>query len=287
MKLNLLPTSVSKAGAARTTLLLSAILAAAMVGASVWMISSSKSELDGLKARAAELRPQVAAAVAVSKEADEIIQKAGGIILNQKLSESMMAHNTTYPDLYDEVRKYIPTYFRVTSMSAVPASDQLCTLNLTGVVQTYQQYADLMLALLRIPGATSIQRQGFQPNDYFVPNLSDGDQTGRPIRVGEEPIPDDPEARLQYFQARGTVEGFVGGFGTPEIPRNRGAMPNWSQVAITIALAKNIQTPDPRASLAGAAAAGGGVPASTTPGNPAPSTPAPGPGRPGRGDDDI
>ena len=48
MKLNLLPTHVSKASAARTATILSGLMAAAMVAAAVWMSASSKKELDDL-----------------------------------------------------------------------------------------------------------------------------------------------------------------------------------------------------------------------------------------------
>ena len=293
MKLNLLPTHVSKASAARTATILSGLMAAAMVAAAVWMSASSKKELDDLKGKAEELVPQAQAAATESKKADAIIQQAKGIILNQKLSEAMMAHNSANPDLYDEVRKYIPSYFRVTSMSAVPAGE-VTTLNLTGVIQTYQQYADLMLALLRIPGATGVARQGWQHNDTFVPPLSADNQSSRPVAIGDAPIPDDPQARLDYYISRGSITGFdgVGGFGEGDMPRNRGAMPKWSEIQVTVALQRNVQTPDPRASLAAGAAGGPQPPApagAAAPGGNKPATNAPGGGNrrgPG-GNEDI
>lgn len=283
MKLNLLPTHVSKAGAARTTVIMSGLLGLGLVAAAVLMSVSSERELAGLKTQAQELEPQAAAALAESQKADETIKKAGGIILNQQLAEAMMAHSPKYPALYDEVRRYIPSYFRVTSLAATPSGPEATTLNITGVLQSFQQYADIMVALMRIPGAVGVSRQGFQHNDFFVPPLTEGNQVSRPVRVGDQPMPDDPQERLDYMIARGGIDGYLGvsGFGETEVPRTRGAMPRWSEVTLSVALARGLQTPDPRSSLAGAAAAaGGGAPTNnTTPGANTPatnSTPAPG-----------
>ncbi len=291
MKLNLLPTHVSKAGQARSALLLSFLLMAGLVGASVWMITSSKKELNELKTQAAELKPKADQAVAISKQADDIIKQAGGIILNQKLAESMLGHNTVYPDLYDEVLKYIPSYYRVTSVSAVPASAQGCTLNITGVLQNYQQYADLMLAMLRIPNALAVNRQGYQHNDFYVPALTSDSQSGRPIELGAAPIPDNPQDRLRYYESQGRLDGFlgVGGFGSTQQPVVRGAMPKWSQVTISVAMARDLQTPDPKGTLSQAAAASGVTPPVPGGGNTSPTNnAAPRPGGPGnRGADDI
>jgi hypothetical protein len=145
-----------------------------------------------------------------------------------------------------------------------------------------------MLALLRIPGATSVSRTGFQMGDQYVPNLSVTDQTGRPIRPGEPPIPDDPLQRLDYFVARGGTTGYtgVGGFGSGPENAVRGAMPNASQVTVTVTFPfeypkanpvyRGLLGPDPIATLraAGSAPAGG---AGTLPAGPAGPPGAPGP----------
>lgn len=260
MKLNLLPTHVSKAGAARTAIIMSGVLGLAMIAAAVFMAVSSEKELADLKSQAQELEPQAAAALTESQKADETIRKAGGILLNQQLAEAMTAHSQKYPALYDEVRRYIPPYFRVTAISATPSGPDATTLTMTGVIQTFQQYADVMVALMRIPGARGVGRQGFQQNDFFVPPLSANNQVSRAVRVGEEPMPDDPQERLNYMIARGSSDGYLGvsGFGETEVPRTRGPMPRWSQITLSVSLQRPMQTPDPRASLAGAAAAGGG-----------------------------
>lgn len=283
MKLNLLPTYVSKEKSAKTALVFSVLIAALAILAAVWMRVSSRQSLADAKELARSHMEQAAAAVRTSKEADSIIQSARGIIVNMDLAQAMMTHNAKYPALYDEIRRYVPSFFRVMSMNAAPNGPENCVVTLQGVVRTYQEYADVMLALLRIPDAQAVSRNGYQIVDQTVPSLIEQDQTGRPIRPGEANIPDDPVARLDYFLSRGRQDGFtgVGGFGTDGL-EPRGAMPDWSEITVTVALKRNLQAPDHRATLA--AANTGGAPAPGTAPAPAPA-PAPTPsggGRPSR-----
>lgn len=268
MKLNLLPTYVSKEKQAKTGVILGLLIGVVGVAAAVGLIFISRSERDRSYTEMTELEPQHAQVVALAKSADTIIEKARPIILNINLAQAMNAHNTVYPDLYDEVRRYIPSFFRVTSMAATPSSAEVATVTLTGVLQTQQQYADLMLALLRIPGATSVTREGYQIVSPQVPPLTETDQNGRPLRPGEAPIPTDPQERLDYFIAQGTLSGFeaVGGFGTE--PGRRGAMPLWSEITVSVVIPRAIMTPNPRATLSSGGGGGGG----NRPNNPAPST---------------
>lgn len=257
MKLNLLPTHVSKEKGARTGIVLGALVAVVGAAAAVGMIVMSKARREQAYQTMFEKEPQAAAVVALSKQADAVIEKARPIILNINLAEAMNKHNTVYPDAYDEIRRFIPAFFRVTSMALSPGSAESTTVNITGVLQTQQQYADLMLALLRIPGAASVSRDGYQIVSPSVPSLSTIDQIGRPLKPGDSPIPDNPEERLNYYIAQGQLTGFenTGGFGGE--PGQRGAMPDWSEIAVSVVVPKNVMTPNPRATLAGGGGAGG------------------------------
>lgn len=265
MKLNLLPSSVSKGKQTQTAIVMSALIAVLGIIGAVGMISASRNaRADAI--REAELaRPRAELAFSTSKYADEVISQARVILININLAEAMKNHNTVYPDLYDEVRRYIPAFYRVTSMQAAPGGAETTVVTLNGVLATFQQYADLMLALYRIPGAQTVARAGYQNTSPFIPGLTPIDQTGRPIEPGQAPIPDDPLARLDYYIARGSVSGFTGtgGFGTA--PGTRGAMPGESAVTVSVVIQRNIQTPNPRATLAAIGTAappptGGGFP---------------------------
>lgn len=298
MKLNLLPTYVSKEKQGRFAFVLSALIALGCLALMIFMTRSSRDALAAEKQRIADARPNAQLAVATSKRADAVIAENRGLILNINLADSMNKHNTVYPDLFDEVRKYIPNFYRISSMAAVPNGAESCTVTMTGYLSSFQEYADLMIALLRIPGATAVSRSGFQFNEPGVPGLIPEDQQGRILRPGEPRIPDDPHDRLDQQIANAQVTSFqnAGGFGTSETPIVRGAMPTQSTVTVAVVIAgKNIQTPNPRQTLAESAALWGGAPAAAgQPGQPAPATrPAPAtpqppttpPGRnnPGRG----
>ena len=120
MKLNLLPTYVSKEKSARAAWFLSIVIAAASIVAAVFMRVTSQNQLDTAKEAANQYTAAHAQAIAASRDADAIIAQARQIIVNIDLAQAMMQHNAVYPDLYDKVQSYIPSFFRVTSMSAVP-----------------------------------------------------------------------------------------------------------------------------------------------------------------------
>lgn len=275
MKLNLLPTYVSKEKQAKTGIILGVLSAVVGIAAAVGMIVISKGERDRAFEEMESKKPAHLQVVAISKAADTTITQAKPIITNINLAEAMTAHNTVYADLFDQIRQYIPSFYRLTSISATPVSAEGASVNLTGVIQTQQQYADLMLALLRIPGAVNVSRDGYQIVSAQVPALTTEDQSGRPLKPGEGQIPDDPEQRLNYYISQGQLTGFldVGGFGGE--PGPRGPMPDWSVVNITVLLPARLMTPNPRATLA----SGGGAPA-PTPG----TTPPANTGRGGRED---
>jgi hypothetical protein len=140
------------------------------------------------------------------------------------------------------------------------------------LLKSYQQFADLMVALLRNREVRSVSRSGFTDVDPYIPEISQVDQVGRPRKPGQDPIPDDPLLRLQQQQSQGTLQGFTGegGFGTVDTGP-RGAMPGHSVVTVTLVIARNLQTPVPKATLSTI-----GAPAPNTNNAPAPGLPNPG-----------
>lgn len=263
MKLNLLPTSVNKEAKGRVALIASIVLvllsALVSVGAATW----SANQRDAAIQAAREVEPAAARAVATANEADSIIASAADIIKNTNLAEAMIAHNRVYPDFYDRVTPYIPSFYRINSLSATPSDAATVTLTLTGTIKTHQQYADLMLALMRIPGAQSISRAGYQGNAPVVPSLNQEDQVGAPRLPGEAAPAADPYQRLVALEGAVQPAGFanIGNFGAEERTA-RGAMPDWSLVTVTVILREtekfkaNLTVPNPRASLSGG---GGGL----------------------------
>jgi hypothetical protein len=139
--------------------------------------------------------------------------------------------------------------------------------NMTGTVANAQQYADLMLALLRIPGATAVTRGGLQSDDMEVPALTLVDQQGKPRKASKAPIPDDPLERLAYFESEVAPTGYLnaGGFGQTEDATQKGARPGESVIAVSVTIPRNIQTPNPRATIQSLAGSGtSAVPAAAT-----------------------
>ena len=298
MKLNLVPTHVSKekaSGGAIFTMLLLVVLG--IIGA-VLMVTLSNTALQKSKDEEKDSLAKAEHAKAISDQADALMarQDTHAVVRNVSLAKAMEAHSDVYPRLYDMIRQYIPSYYRVTSMAASPGGPDTCIVTLDGVLTTYQQYADLGLAFMRIPGATGYSPSGYTINDKHVPNLTPFDMKGPRIRPNEGNIPEDEQARLAYLMAQGQNTGFanVGGYGDDSVT-TKGAMPNASQVTITITLHSdpthdyNLQTPDPRSTLGQAgsaaatstAAAGASSPFGTPPppqgGNPPPPS-AKGPG---------
>jgi hypothetical protein len=190
----------------------------------------------------------------MSAYAQDVINQATGIDKNIQLARAMNEHSAKYPDLYDEVLSYVPSFLRVTAISAAAGGADGVTVNLTGVLDTFQQYADANLALLRIPNVQNVVRSNFTIDDSQVPNLSEGDQIGAPVKPGEANLPSDPMERMEEMIARaanGTANTYQGvsGFGDPDAT-TKGAMPNASLVSFVITIGgKNLQAPDPRATV--------------------------------------
>ncbi|MFZ4506303.1 MAG: hypothetical protein ACOYON_01230 [Fimbriimonas sp.] len=272
MKLNLLPKSVNTQSRAKTALIVSIFIVLLSVAGGVGMALWSSQQLTQTVTEAREIEPAARRAVDTSARADTIIASAADIIKNTNLAQAMIAHNAVYSDFYDRVIPYIPSFYRISTLNATPSDATTVSLNLTGTIKTHQQYADLMLALMRIPGAQSISRSGYQIDDPSVPPLSQEDQLGLPRKNGDTLPSDDPYQRLVALETSVPAGGFsnVANYGAQD-PLTRGALPDWSLVSVTVIIQEtpkfkaNLQTPNPRATISsgggGGAAAPAGLPA--------------------------
>jgi hypothetical protein len=276
VKLNLLPKIVDTTGRAKRAFFGGTIVLIASIAGAYYMQSTSTKRLDEAKQHEQDAQPMYDKAVNTASQADAMMTKPAirQLVVNTSLAKSMMVSSRTYPDLYDSVKPYIPGFFRITNLGATPIDGSTCTVNMTGTVKNAQQYADLMLALLRIPGAKSVTRGGLQSDDTIVPPLTLVDQTGRPRKESKAPIPDDPLERLAYFEAETSPTGYLnaGNFGVTEEGTQKGARPGESVIAVSVTIPRNIQAPNPRATIQTLAVTGGSaVPASSNTG--APTTP--------------
>jgi len=265
MKLNLLPTHVSKEGQTMVAVIVTSVVSLAAIIAGIFAVGFSSTALATAKERDSAAKPAYDKAMETSVKADEIMASSVIIDRNDKLAKAMIAHNTVYPALYKEVLSHCPSFFRVVSITAVPAGPASCTVTMQGVIQSYQQYADIMLAMLRIKGATNVTRAGFADGRPVVPPLNEQDQIGTAVLPGQAGLPSDPRDRLEEMVARASQAptGFLGTtFGQPV--DQKGAMPDWSLITVAVTISQNIQTPNPRATLTSqiggttAPAAGGG-----------------------------
>lgn len=276
MKLNLLPTYVSKEGQQRVFIVLAVlVLLLSIGGAALMIVLSGQREATALQAANDEsLRSRYAQAVAYANRADQDIQLAVDADRHVKLAQAMQEHNTDYLRLYNTVFDYIPSFMRVRSISAAPSNAESVTVTVSAIIETYQQYADSVMALLRIPGCVNVVRSGYVVNDRYVPNLSEDDQIGTAITPGESNLPSDPQLRWQEIINRASnapdplAFQNVDGFGSSQT--DRGVMPGKSEVTFTITITgMDVMAPDPRATVM---SRGGG--AGTTVGMPGPAAPA-------------
>lgn len=270
MKLNLLPQSVSKAGAAKGMIFVAIALALLGILAAVGMTIVSEGAYAQAKQDAESKMQRAADAKMTADQADKQIAEAAVINRSQALSEAMIDHNRKYVDLYADVLKHVPTYYRLDTISATPVSAEQTTVTMRGYIETFRQYADLSVALWKIPDAVAVGRAGYELDRATVPNLTEADQTGSPIRPGESPLPTDPLERMEALIARASSEpgGFrdVGGFGGID-STSRQAAPGYKEVTMTVTLNRNIQTPDPRATINAGGGAGAGAPGAAVPPN--------------------
>jgi len=257
MKLNLLPTTVSKGKQAKSGIIFSVLIAIVGAIVAIYVSTSSAKALADAKQRYEDSVNPAQQAYDTSTKADAILNAPSSVALirDAKLAEAMIKHNDVYPYLYDSLKPYIPSFYRVNSIFATPASKTSATITLVGTIKTYQQYADLMLAFSRYPGLVSIGRAGYQLNDAIVPNLSPEDQSGTPHRPSDGPVPDDKLARLTYFESQVQPQGYtgIGNFGSGT-DSTRGAMPDYSLVTVTLTVDKDLSVPLPKDTLSGGGA---------------------------------
>lgn len=293
MKLNLLPTTEKKSRQGRAGIVVGALIVLVSIGAAAALTLFPAGALNQAKEPIPDLERRVAEADAESKKADAIIATAADVLRNAQLAKAMIDHNDVYPKLYDDLKRYIPPYYRIQTMSARPLGENLSEVTLVGTLSGYQRYADLMLALMRFKDAQTITRQGYNLNDPIVPALDTDDQKGKMRKPDEAPIPDDGLERLAYFEAQAAAapQGYLAasnfGSGTQDL---RGPLPSASVVTITMTVARDLRVPlasDTLRSGGGAATGGGanpfggpGGPPSFGPSGP-PGAPGPGVGRPG------
>lgn len=267
MKLNLLPATVSRGRQTKTAVAVAVIIAVLGSVVAVMVTLASQANLKDAKDAYAEAQPAAARAVATAAQADALMQqpKVVTLVTDVSLAEAMMSHNDAYPDLYNSLRPYIPPYFRLTHVNAVPLSDTQCAVTMTGTLATFQQYADLMLSLMMNKEAVSVARTGYVNNEMYVPQLVSIDQQGRPRRPGAQPVPDDPLDRLAYFTSQPRTPDYqnIGNYGSGT-DAARFAMPGESLITVQYVLNRNIQTPNPQPTITagggGGAPAGGGFP---------------------------
>lgn len=165
MKLNLLPTYVSKEGQQKTFIALAVLLLLLSIGAAAFMVISARTRLDESIAKSKEPENNYKSALAYAAKADEVILKATDADRHIKLATQMDAHNRTYTELYRRIYDFVPSFMRVRSISAVPVDGQNATVTMTAVLRTYQEYADATMALLRIEGPFI----GYRPEGAAAP----------------------------------------------------------------------------------------------------------------------
>lgn len=255
MKLNLLPQTVAKRSSAPVFIIMAVLIVLAASAASAWMVVQSKADLKAaVDDRTAQLEGYANNA-ATAAQAETVILQATNFDRNVKLVEAAAKHNNAYPDLYDSLFPYIPAWYRIQSINAAGSGGQ-ATVTMVGHIDTFQQYADLAIALWRIPGVISVQRAGYAPKLPSVLPLTPDRQTNVSIKPGETPLPDDVQQRIEILKAQAAAvpTGFVGvgGFGTDAVPK--GDTLNSQTVTMTVLLTRNLQVPVPAATLAAAQA---------------------------------
>jgi hypothetical protein len=244
MKLNLLPKTAARSAQARTAMLAAAALVLLTLLGTLfysWSVAKTLANYQE-EVRAKEALAQQVVDTAAS--ADTILAESKIVLTNSELVKNVDGSNGKYPRLYNTLKSYIPAFMRVRSLSAASAGPDQSVVTIQGYLKTFQQYSDVMIALLRFPGCSAVGRSGFGP----------------------------------------TAAGDAGPFGyDPDNPQ-RGPIPGWSSVTLTMSITSgefaNLQAPDPRATLAGAGT--GAAPSGTGGGVGGPTAPAPAPKGGGR-----
>jgi hypothetical protein len=226
MKLNLIPKTAAKGAASKGMFLLMLGLVLGSLALAFLYNNKLQGDRQSWEDEANSIKGSADEVVRASREADEIVAKARIVLTNKSLYDQIQASNQTYPDLYDDLIAYIPSFMRVRTFQAQSAGAQTARVTIGGYLKTFQQYSDVMISLLRFPKVQQIGRAGFGP------------------------VPEGDEGPFAY---------------SPDTPL-RGAIPGWSAVTITLVVATNLQAPDARRTLQAAASGqtpsggGGGTP---------------------------
>lgn len=220
--------------------------------AAAWVLKTNTSnQLAALKEEQTLKEQEADKVRRTAAQADEIISSAKIVLTNTALVGQIESANIAYPDLYDEVKEYVPSFFRIRSLTASSGGEN-ATVVIQGYLRTFQQYSDMMIALLRFPGAVSVGRSGFGP-----------------VAPGDE-----------------------GPFGYNPDTVDRGPVPGWSAVTFTLVVqGRDLRAPDIqptlRAAAEGVSTPGVPTPASGSgqggPGGGRPGSSDPGPSGGGRG----
>jgi hypothetical protein len=266
MKLNLLPTYVGKGRQMTVFVILGLMIMAASAGITTYMISDADRQLAKAKAESTTYDADVQKAMDYADKAQPILTSLGTVVRNKDLATAMLDHSEVFPKFYDLMRPYIPDFFRVTSMQATPVDAQTVNLRVVGVLKTEEQYRDLMLALLRIDGAQTVSRSPFTSKFSVLPGVTEADQNPTAPAPGEPALPKDQLDRLNALIATGAPRPFVAAPGYGDAPGERGPMPDYQQITVTILLkdpnpalqAYNLMTPNPSATLGVVAGGAGG-----------------------------
>jgi len=251
MRLNLLPRATRKRTAGMPVFFLMLLLVLLNFAAAWVLKTNTSNELAALKEEQTLKEQEADKVRRTAAQADEIISSAKIVLTNTALVGQIESANIAYPDLYDELMDYVPSFFRVRSLTA-SSSGENATVVIQGYMRTFQQYSDMMIALLRFPGAVSVGRSGFGP-----------------VAPGDE-----------------------GPFGYNPDTADRGPIPGWSAVTFTLVVqGRDLRAPDIQPTLR-AAAEGVSTPGVPTPasgssqggqGGGRPGSSGPGPSGGGRG----
>src|SRR5215469_11551825 len=118
MKLNLLPTTVSTGAGSRVAYVIAVLLIAGSIFGAIQMKNQAHTALQKAQDDVTANQADSQKVVDVDQEADNILLKSTGPLLNVQLATAMLDHNKVYPDFYDDIIRYVPSYFRLTSLSA-------------------------------------------------------------------------------------------------------------------------------------------------------------------------
>ncbi|MEO7453601.1 MAG: hypothetical protein ABIV13_02425 [Fimbriimonadales bacterium] len=233
MKLNLLPKTAARSAQSRTALMAMAVLVVLTLAGTMLYASQVSKTLAGYKEEVAAKEIIAKQIVDTAASADTILANSKIVLTNFELVKQIDNSNGKYPRLYNTLKGYIPSFIRVRSISAASGGPENSVVTIQGYLKTFQQYSDVMIALLRFPGCSAVGRSGFGP-------IASGD---------------------------------AGPFGYDPANPERGPIPGWSSVTLTMSITSgpfaNLQAPEPRATLAGAgtgaAPPAGGQPAAGQP----------------------